>query len=40
MQEVNNAYDNTILYTDYVLEKIRQWLVRYQQEYQTAFVYV
>jgi lipid A ethanolaminephosphotransferase len=40
LEEVNNAYDNTILYTDYFLEQVRQWLSRYQAEYQTSFIYL
>ncbi|MGR8953704.1 MAG: phosphoethanolamine transferase, partial [Gammaproteobacteria bacterium] len=39
-QEVINAYDNTIVYTDYFLEKVIQFLKKNSAKYDTALVYV
>jgi len=39
-QEVINAYDNTIAYTDYFLEKVIQFLKKNSARYDTALVYV
>ena len=39
-QEITNAYDNAILYTDYFLEKVIQFLKQYDDEYDTAMIYM
>lgn len=39
-EEVVNAYDNTIRYTDYFLSKVIDWLTNQQSAYNTAMVYV
>jgi lipid A ethanolaminephosphotransferase len=39
-QEVINAYDNTIVYTDYFLEKVIQFLKKNAAQYDTALLYV
>lgn len=39
-QEIINAYDNTILYTDYVLSQIISLLQRSSKEFTTAMLYV
>jgi len=38
--EINNAYDNTILYTDYFLSKAINFLKKYEKSHETALVYV
>jgi lipid A ethanolaminephosphotransferase len=38
-QEIDNAYDNAILYTDYFLSKAIDFLKQYDGEYETAMVY-
>ena len=39
-QEVDNAYDNAILYTDYFLSEVIQFLKKYDNNYETAMLYV
>ncbi len=39
-EEVNNAYDNTILYTDYFLSKTIDFLKPFNKTYQTAMIYM
>ena len=40
-EEIINAYDNTILYTDYFLSKVIEFLKKYNnQNYETAMIYV
>lgn len=39
-EEVVNAYDNTILYTDYFLNKVINWLTAQEDNYNTLMVYV
>jgi len=39
-EEINNAYDNAILYTDYFLDKTISLLKTYNQSYQTAMFYI
>jgi lipid A ethanolaminephosphotransferase len=39
-QAVVNAYDNTILYTDYVLSKSLEWLRGQRAEYDVAWLYI
>jgi len=39
-QEVNNAYDNAILYTDYFLSEVIHFLKKYDDHYETAMLYV
>lgn len=39
-EEINNAYDNTILYTDYVLANIIGLLKKNGAEFETAMLYV
>ena len=39
-KEINNAYDNTILYTDYFLSKVIELLKRNSKESDTAMYYV
>ena len=39
-QEVNNAYDNAILYTDYFLANVIKFLMQYDEKYSTAMLYV
>jgi len=38
-QELNNAYDNAILYTDYFLDKVIKLLKRNDEDFETAMVY-
>lgn len=38
--EISNAYDNAILYTDYFLSKTINLLKRYQKRYGTAMIYM
>jgi lipid A ethanolaminephosphotransferase len=37
--EIDNAYDNAILYTDYFLSKVIAFLKQYDGEYETAMLY-
>ena len=39
-QEITNAYDNTILYTDYVLDKVIGFLKAQSDQTNTAMIYV
>ena len=39
-EEIGNAYDNTILYTDYFLSEVIQFLKKYDQKFLTAMFYV
>jgi lipid A ethanolaminephosphotransferase len=39
-QEIQNAYDNAVLYTDYFLNKTLNFLQKYNNSYQTALFYV
>ena len=39
-EEVGNAYDNAILYTDYFLSKVINFLKPYSEDYQTGMVYM
>jgi lipid A ethanolaminephosphotransferase len=39
-EQINNAYDNTILYTDYFLAKVIELLKNNQKEYKTAMLYM
>jgi lipid A ethanolaminephosphotransferase len=39
-QEIDNAYDNAILYTDYFLSKVIQFLKKHDKSHETAMLYV
>jgi len=39
-EEIDNAYDNAILYTDYFLSQVIDFLKKYDGEYETAMLYV
>jgi len=39
-QEIDNAYDNAILYTDYFLSEVIHFLKKYDHQYETAMLYV
>jgi lipid A ethanolaminephosphotransferase len=39
-QEIDNAYDNAILYTDYFLSEVIQFLKKYDANHATAMLYV
>lgn len=39
-EEIRNAYDNSILYTDYFLSRVIGFLQRERQEYDTAMLYM
>jgi lipid A ethanolaminephosphotransferase len=39
-QEIDNAYDNAILYTDFFLSKVIDFLKKYDGQYETAMLYV
>ena len=39
-EEVSNAYDNAILYTDYFLSKVINFLKPYSKDYETAMIYM
>lgn len=39
-EEINNAYDNAILYTDYFLAKVIDFLQSYDDSFETAMFYV
>lgn len=38
--EIDNAYDNAILYTDYFLSEVINFLKKYDHKYETAMLYV
>jgi len=40
VEEINNAYDNAILYTDYFLSKVIHFLRRYETVADTAMIYM
>lgn len=39
-QEIDNAYDNAILYTDYFLSEVINFLKRYDQSHEVAMLYI
>lgn len=39
-EEIDNAYDNAILYTDYFLSQVIDFLKKYDGQYETAMLYV
>jgi lipid A ethanolaminephosphotransferase len=39
-EEISNAYDNAILYTDYFLSKVIDFLKVYEQSHKTAMIYM
>jgi len=39
-QEIINAYDNALLYTDYFLDNVIKFLKRYDKTYDTAMIYM
>ncbi|WP_419770943.1 MAG: phosphoethanolamine transferase [Candidatus Marinarcus sp.] len=39
-EEIGNAYDNAILYTDYFLSKVIKFLKPYSKEYETGMIYM
>lgn len=39
-EEVDNAYDNAILYTDYFLSEVIKFLKKYDEQYEVAMLYV
>lgn len=39
-EEINNAFDNTILYTDYFLNSTIEWLKTQSEAYHTALIYL
>ncbi len=39
-EEILNAYDNSILYTDYFLSKVINFLKKYDESYETAMIYM
>lgn len=39
-KEVDNAYDNAILYTDYFLSEVINFLKKYDEQYEVAMLYV
>lgn len=39
-QEITNAYDNTILYTDHFLNKVIDFLTHYSTKYNTSMIYM
>lgn len=39
-EAIHNAYDNTVLYTDYNLEKTIQWLLNKSDKYNVAMIYM
>ena len=40
MEEISNAYDNAILYTDYFLSNVIKFLKPYSKDYETAMLYM
>lgn len=39
-EEINNAYDNALLYTDYFLSKVINLLKKYDSSHETALIYM
>jgi lipid A ethanolaminephosphotransferase len=39
-EEISNAYDNAILYTDYFLSKVIHFLKKYDKDHKTAMIYM
>jgi lipid A ethanolaminephosphotransferase len=39
-EEIGNAYDNAILYTDYFLSNVIKFMQKYDDNYETAMLYV
>jgi lipid A ethanolaminephosphotransferase len=39
-EEISNAYDNTILYTDYFLSEVIKFLKKYDNRFETSMLYV
>lgn len=39
-EEIDNSYDNAILYTDYFLSEVIEFLKKYDEEYATSMLYV
>ena len=39
-EEIDNSYDNAILYTDYFLSEVINFLKKYDGDYETAMLYV
>ncbi len=39
-EEIDNSYDNAILYTDYFLSEVIKFLKKYDGDYETAMLYV
>ena len=39
-EEIKNAYDNAILYTDYFLDKTIDFLKKYEKKYDTVMIYM
>jgi lipid A ethanolaminephosphotransferase len=39
-EEISNAYDNALLYTDYFLSKVINFLKNYNNSYETAMIYI
>ena len=39
-EEISNAYDNTILYTDYFLSEVIKFLKKYDDRFETSMLYV
>ena len=39
-EEISNAYDNAILYSDYFLDKTIKFLKKYSKTYETAMIYM
>ena len=39
-EEINNAYDNAILYTDYFLSKVINFLKKYSDRFEAAMLYI
>ncbi|EKD25886.1 MAG: hypothetical protein ACD_79C01449G0001, partial [uncultured bacterium] len=39
-EEISNAYDNAILYTDYFLSKVINFLKNYSKDFETVMFYV
>jgi lipid A ethanolaminephosphotransferase len=40
VEEISNAYDNTVLYTDYFLDKSIKFLKNYDDRFDTALIYM
>ncbi len=38
-EDIVNAYDNTIVYTDYFISKVKEFLKKYQDRYEVALLY-